>query len=77
MITGGWDFAIKIWHVSNRRILRKIIGHKDKILCLLLLEKNSYEESKTTNSETKLMSKEFGIISLGKEKVIRFWPSNS
>ncbi len=58
-------------------MLRKLQGHKDKILSLLLIEKDSLDDSRTGISETKMLNKEFDIISLGKDKNIKLWKSNS
>ena len=44
---------------------------------MLLIEKDCEDDSRLGVSETKMMNREFGIVSLGREKVIKLWKSNN
>ena len=59
--------------------MRRLAGHKDFVLNILILERPLSEEElssreyQTLHSDEKKLKKDLGIISISRDKQMRFW----
>lgn len=77
LISGGYDNQVKIWNIFQGKCLKTLSGHHDRVVNLSLLERsldgNFSKFFEIQNSNLRILSAGFGIVSISRDKTLKFW----